>query len=179
MHQKTLPQGEPPPLLMFLPLIIVCVSALYWYVTSQLKRQEPRWYRASELKEDFPEIFNGKKGSIETLIYDNGSQLYAAKNIVYDDEHEYPDALLHDSVFQLYAAKDITDEGERWCVLTPVNLGKWKICNIWWLALSGLCVTLPLCTVVFTVHNRLFMSSNMAGSVAVLSRRQIATLTHL
>jgi hypothetical protein len=143
MHQKSQPQDPPAPLLLLvLPFVIICLSALYWYVTSQLEKQKSLWCRASELKEDFPDIFDEKEGNIEALIYDDRSQLYAAK--------------------------DITDEDERWCVLTPVNVGKWKICNIWWLALTGLCVTLPLCTILFMVRIRLFVRSNMGGSVVVL-----------
>ena len=169
MHQETPPTIELP-LIGVVPLFVIAVLGVYWNVTFHLTKWKPRWYRASELKKEFPELFDEKRDRIESLIYDDRSQLYAAKYVheigVDEDPGSYTCILSDRS--QLFVAEDITEEGERWCVLTPVTLGKWKICNIWWLSLSGLCVTVPVCTLLLIVHIPLSMSSNIAGSAAVI-----------
>jgi hypothetical protein len=136
------------------------VSIIYWYVTYQLQKHEPRWYRAAELKEDFPDIFDPETGNIDNLIFHTRSQLYVAKGNVkidQDDEDEESRSLLYDGWPRAYVAEDVIDQEERWCVLTPVNIGKWKICNIWFLTLSGLALSFPISLYLYAVCIRFFM----------------------
>jgi hypothetical protein len=158
------------PFMGFVPLVLFSMVGVYSYVTAHLSKWEPRWYRASELKKEFPEIFDEKRDRIENLIYDDNSQLYAAKGVpnVDVDGELGPYEHVHSAWPQLCVAEDVTDDGERWCVLTPVYLGKWRICNIWWLSLSGLCITVPVFAILFTVRIPLSVSSNIAVSAAVI-----------
>jgi hypothetical protein len=102
-----------------------------------------------------------KQATSITSSTQNGSQLYAAKGTVEIDQDDEDDEtrprLIHDGWPRSYVAEDVIVQEERWCVFTPVNLGKWKICNIWFLTLSGFCVTLPVCMYLFAVCIRFFM----------------------